>query len=251
MLLVLIRNFTNKKITILTLFLLIIGFIFKGLSIGAILGEIPSRYTNNASILVLYKNYPSSLLMLVKQFLNGDFVLIYANMAISYILGRIGFINSMDKKIELKQVLFALIFYSIFGAFYYGSNYLGIHYNSFFRIFIVNLFWYSGAAFYWLLFIWLYNHAKWFHILSSKFEPYGKCGLTNYTMQGFLGVIFFYFIGIRYWELSFSIVLFCSVVFFILQALFCSLWLHYFKNGPLEYLWRCATERKWLPIKNK
>lgn len=75
-----------------------------------------------------------------------------------------------------------------------------------------------------------------------------KCGLTNFSMQGFLGIIIFYYAGIGYLGLSYSVVLSGSIVFFIIQALFCAVWLSYFKNGPLEYLWRCATERKWLPL---
>ena len=248
-LLVLIRNLSNKKIYVLTGVLIAIGLGLKGLEFGNRI-ELDTRYIRDSSMLQFFKSYPLSLLMLFKQFLNGDFILIYANMAIGYVLGRIGFVESMDKRIELKHVMLSLAFYVVFGMICYGSTYVGVSMNHFIRVYILNLFWYSGAAFYWLLFIWLYNHFKWFHKLSSLFEPYGKCGLTNYTMQGFVGVLIFYFAGVSYLGLPYSIVLVGSIVFFIIQALFSSLWLKYFKNGPFEYLWRCATERKWLPIKN-
>lgn len=247
MLLVFIRNLSNKRIYVLIGVLMVLGLWLKGLDFGNRI-NLTTRYIRDISMLQFFKSYPLSLLMLVKQFLNGDFILIYANMAIGYVLGRIGFVESMDKCIESRHVFLSLTIYAVLGMICYGSPYVGFRMNHFIRVFTLNLFWYSGAAFYWLFFIWLYNHVKWFHKLSSLFEAYGKCGLTNYSMQGFLGILIFYYAGIGYWGLSYSVVLSGSIVFFIIQALFCAVWLSYFKNGPLEYLWRCATERKWLPL---
>ena len=157
----------------------------------------------------------------------------------------------MDKRLAFRHVLIALALYCFFGLVYYGCIYLHINIQPLLSRFVLNLFYYCGAAFYWILFIWLYNHIKWFHGLSAFFESYGKCGLTNYSMQGFIGIIVFYFLEIGYLKLPFTIVFAYSMVFFVLQALFSFFWLKKYRNGPFEYLWRCATERKWLQLINK
>ena len=243
MALVLIRNLSNKRIIIFSIVFIIIGVVLQWLEFGSII-QIPSRYVKGGGVKHLLTSYPISLLGLAKQFLNGDFFIIFANMAIGYVLGRVGFIESMDKKLTFKQVVISLVLYCILGFIYYGCVYYRISVHPLLNKFVLNLFYYCGAAFYWLLFIWLYNHVKWFHELSLFFESYGKCGLTNYSMQGFIGIIIFYFLEIGYLKLPFTILFVYSIFFFVLQMLFSFFWLKKYKNGPFEYLWRCATERK-------
>lgn len=249
MFLVLIRSLSNKKIFSVIVLMLFIGWGLRLIQLGSFIDP-PNRYIKDISFIQFVFTYKYSLLVLAKQFLNGDFFVIYANMAIGYVLGRIHFIESMDNRLMFKHVMLALAVYIVFGMIRFGCMYLNIRIIPVVNLIVLNGFYYSGAVFYWVLFIWLYNHLNWFHKLSAFFEPYGKCGLTNYTMQGFVGIIVFYFVGVAYLGLPFSIVFVFSVVFFVLQALFSYFWLKHFKNGPLEYLWRCATEKKWLPIKN-
>lgn len=52
--------------------------------------------------------------------------------------------------------------------------------------------------------------------------------------------------GFKYQSITFYVC--AALVFYVIQLLFSYHWLKKYKNGPLEYLWRCATERKWLPL---
>ena len=95
-------------------------------------------------------------------------------------------------------------------------------------------------------------YAELFLLLYYKFypklrflEPYGKLGLTNYSMQGLLGVILSSVLFVpNHW--AFEYVLLTMLLFYIIQVLFSIMWLRHFKYGPLEWLWRCITERKWM-----
>lgn len=248
-LLVLIRNKSNKFHYGLIAIFIFLSLYLKSLDLGALL-NIPSRYTDNLSFRQYILSYPISLLVLIKQFLNGDFFMIYANMVIGYLLGRSGFVESMDNSVKVNKVILFFVAYIFLGVVYYGHNYLGIPFGRFVGLMTLYLFWYFGAAFYWLFFIWLYNNRS-VHGFLKFFDSYGKLGLTNYTFQGFVGVLCFFFGECFFKGNSFSIIFIISLLFFLIQSLFSKLWLSYFKNGPLEYLWRCATEKKWLPIKLK
>lgn len=101
-----------------------------------------------------------------------------------------------------------------------------------------------GSICYAIAFLWIYYKSNLFTFL----EPYGKLGLTNYAFQSIVGVtlcaVFFKPRG-----LTFEWLVLTMVVFYAIQVLFSILWLKRFRYGPLEYLWRCATERRILSNK--
>lgn len=102
-----------------------------------------------------------------------------------------------------------------------------------------------GALCYAILFFMIYNKTyPFFRFL----EPYGKLGLTNYSMQGIVGVILTALFFIPY-HWPFEYILVAMLLFYVLQVVFSIIWLKHFKYGPLEWLWRCATEKKWLTNK--
>ena len=45
--------------------------------------------------------------------------------------------------------------------------------------------------------------------------------------------------------------LFLGIGFFIIQIILSTIWLKYFNYGPLEWLWRSATYRKWQPMRKR
>ena len=241
-----LRKMSNSQIICIVVAFLIAGIAFVSLDYGSIIGY-PARYIDGASFWEFLGTYPSTLLMLVKDFLNGYYFLIFASMGIGYLLGRLGFVETMDSSLRGRHVIMSFAAYALLGALYYGTGYLGLGSESFLSGLIHRLLCYGGAAFYWILFIWLYNKSKVCHGMFSLFEPYGRLGLTNYTMQGFFGILIFYFFGVAKLGVPFLMVFLFATLFFILQALFSALWVKRFRYGPFEYLWRCATERKWLP----
>ncbi|MBQ4376536.1 MAG: DUF418 domain-containing protein [Bacteroidales bacterium] len=40
-----------------------------------------------------------------------------------------------------------------------------------------------------------------------------------------------------------------AVAVFVVELLLCRLWLHYFKFGPLEWIWRMLTYGMWLSLR--
>jgi uncharacterized membrane protein YeiB len=102
-----------------------------------------------------------------------------------------------------------------------------------------------GSFSYALLFLLLYYKTyPFFRFL----EPYGKLGLTNYSMQGVVGVVLG---GLVFAPRHLPITQFIltMILFFFVQLAFSTIWLKYYKYGPLEWVWRCGIERRW--IKNK
>jgi uncharacterized protein len=79
--------------------------------------------------------------------------------------------------------------------------------------------------------------------------PVGKMGLTTYIMQTVFGLLVFYGYGLGQLVVignSMSVII--GILFFGFQIIYSKLWLTYFNNGPLEWLWRSGTYLKWQPM---
>ena len=81
-------------------------------------------------------------------------------------------------------------------------------------------------------------------------KNYGRMSLTSYIGQTVLGIIVFYpMIAFGYFAtLSLTNVYLITIIILIFQIGFSILWLKYFAFGPIEYLWRCAINKKWYPL---
>jgi len=98
---------------------------------------------------------------------------------------------------------------------------------------------------------WLYFNTKWKMILLPL-KYAGRMALTNYIMQSFIGLILFSSIGFKLYEtLSPSQTLTTAILVFVFQVILSKIWLTYFKFGPLEWVWRCLTYIKLIPIKKR
>lgn len=77
----------------------------------------------------------------------------------------------------------------------------------------------------------------------------GRTALTNYLIQSFCGIFLFYGIGfglagqIGGWSLYFI-----GLTVFLSQCLASFLWLRRFRFGPVEWLWRSMTYRKYIRL---
>jgi uncharacterized protein len=94
---------------------------------------------------------------------------------------------------------------------------------------------------------WLYHR-----VFVSRFliplSLIGKMAFSNYLMQSVIGVFFFYGIGLGYFAtMGLAQLWLMALLVFIAQVVLSSLWLTYFKQGPLEWLWRCLTAGKISP----
>ena len=153
---------------------------------------------------------------------------------LGYFFAKVGIVDNLSKYSNLRNVL-------VFALLYVVSLFLSHVTGTSLFLSFRNLF---GAVFYALLFLTLYYWLS-KYISFSWLESYGKLGLTNYCAQNICGVIFISTIFIPE-QVNFIIILCCSVVFYIIQILFSVIWLRYYKFGPLEWLWRCLTNMKFV-----
>jgi len=80
----------------------------------------------------------------------------------------------------------------------------------------------------------------------SVLAPVGKMAFSNYIMHSLIGNFVFLGAGLGYiGKVGPFYYTFFGIGVFIVQIFISTLWLKYFNYGPLEWLWRSATYRKW------
>ncbi|HXB41928.1 MAG TPA: DUF418 domain-containing protein [Bacteroidia bacterium] len=92
------------------------------------------------------------------------------------------------------------------------------------------------------LILWIYQMG-WFKKVMHLFASLGRMAFTNYLMQNILCVIFFFGFGmfakIEYYQLHYVV-----LVIWVIQLIFSLTWLHFYKMGPFEWIWRRLTYGK-------
>ncbi|RYF83765.1 MAG: DUF418 domain-containing protein, partial [Chitinophagaceae bacterium] len=87
---------------------------------------------------------------------------------------------------------------------------------------------------------------KWLQV----FAPVGKMAFSNYVFQTLVGSIVFLNAGLGYMgklgPVAYTVF---GVGVYIAQIILSQAWLNRFQYGPLEWLWRSATYKKWQSLK--
>jgi uncharacterized protein len=79
----------------------------------------------------------------------------------------------------------------------------------------------------------------------SVLAPAGRMTLTNYVMQSVLGWAVFYGSGLGlYLRVGPALSLLIALALCGFQVVYSTLWLRYFRMGPLEWTWRWAVQGK-------
>ena len=104
-----------------------------------------------------------------------------------------------------------------------------------------------------LFYVWLVAYLfqfKWWQRVLKPLRYAGRMALTNYLLQSLIGLFLFSSIGLGWYEsLSPFQTLVLAISVFIFQVLLSTLWLSYFLFGPMEWVWRCISYWKWLPLR--
>lgn len=91
----------------------------------------------------------------------------------------------------------------------------------------------------------LYQSISWKKILNVL-APVGKMAFSNYLFQTFVGTVVFLGAGFgMIMKVGPAYLTVFGVLVFIVQILISYCWLRYFNYGPIEWLWRSATYKKW------
>ena len=86
--------------------------------------------------------------------------------------------------------------------------------------------------------------------IMSLVAPAGKMAFSNYIMQSLIGNFVFLGAGLGYmWKVGPVYYTIFGVLVFIGQVIISSIWLRFFNYGPVEWLWRSATYKKWQPMR--
>ena len=180
------------------------------------------RYQTESSIYDIIM-YPYAIVDYLRIVIDGGIFSTFSWFVFGYWLGVIGFIENLESKITKKVVAISWLLYVIFlllPHFFQGGIIMK---------FACNLF----ATFsYALTVIYVYYKSEICQKCLSKLEAYGKLGLTNYSLQGILGVIIVSEFALYRFPLSIVLVIF--IFFYVCQAVFSYYWLSKFKYGPME-----------------
>jgi uncharacterized protein len=83
----------------------------------------------------------------------------------------------------------------------------------------------------------------------AQLAPLGKMGLTTYLLQSVFLAIVFYGIGFGMMgKLGHAAATAIGLAFFVAQVFMARWWLARMSMGPVEWLWRSATQLKWQPV---
>ncbi len=88
------------------------------------------------------------------------------------------------------------------------------------------------------------------NILKKGLAAVGRMALTNYVMHSVICMFIFYSFGfglfgkLQRYELYYVV-----AGIWVFQIIASPIWLHYFRFGPLEWLWRSLTYRKLQPMR--
>ncbi len=86
--------------------------------------------------------------------------------------------------------------------------------------------------------------------ILSVLAPAGKMAFTNYIMQSLIGNFVFLGAGLGYMgQVGPVYYTLFGLLVFIVQVNISTIWLKYFHYGPVEWLWRSATYKKWQPMR--
>ncbi len=198
--------------------------------------RLPERYVEGATLCSVL-SYP--MIDSIKDYLFGIFnenmFGCLSRFIIGYALAKMGVIENLDNLCNKRNVLIA---FAICAVLTFVSPYYA---PLFFYTYLLD------SLFYAMLFVFIYNKAsKYLHFL----ENYGRLGLSNYFMQGVLGVTYFTVYGIPN-KVSVTVSLLTMLGVYCLQILFSTIWLKNFKFGPFEWIWRCLTSFKFISMRIK
>lgn len=176
---------------------------------------------------------------------------------IGYVLGRSGFytrINQYKKTLYIIIVIGLLIglpanYYLARYMSYFMADYWQLKINGLYQTIAYALGVMPLALVYVAVFMLSFQTDIGKKILSVL-APVGKMAFSNYIMHTLIGSFVFLNAGLGYMEKVGPVyyTLF-GIAVFTIQIFLSTVWLRYFNYGPLEWIWRSATYKKWQTLK--
>lgn len=84
--------------------------------------------------------------------------------------------------------------------------------------------------------------------ILNVMAPAGKMALSNYIIHTLIGIFAFTGLGFAFNPIGPTAWTIFALVVFVIQIIFSTIWFRFCNYGPLEWLWRSATYRRWQPM---
>ena len=178
---------------------------------------------------------------------------------IGYALGRSDFYKNIDRHKKTLYIIIALGLLIGLPANFYLARYMSYFMNDYWNLKMNGLYQtisYSlGVAPLAMAYVGLIMLS--FQTTAGKkiltvLAPVGKMAFSNYMMHSFIGNFVFLHAGLGYiGKVGPVYYTLFGVAVFIIQIILSTVWLKYFNYGPVEWLWRSATYKKWQPFTKK
>jgi uncharacterized protein len=95
----------------------------------------------------------------------------------------------------------------------------------------------------------LWQKPAWRRLLAVL-APVGRMALTNYLMQTVICITIFYGYGFgQFGKYGAARATLIALTVFVVQIVLSAVWLKFFAYGPMEWIWRQLTYRKWLSLR--
>lgn len=187
----------------------------------------------------------------IQEFIDGNRAFkVMGLFLIGFYIGRNQlYANLFEKKLLLKRVLIYGATIGLPFSFLYAWSALNGHswglvtHSVLYAISVFPL----GLAYTAVICLWYLRHKE-SYVVKILAAP-GQMALSNYIGQSVWGILIFYGIGFGLGaNTGLVYVLLIAVGVYIVELFFSLLWLHYFQYGPLEWIWRMMTYKKWLNL---
>jgi uncharacterized protein len=175
---------------------------------------------------------------------------------IGYVVGRSDFYKNIvhNKKIIYWVIAFGFIVGLPANYFlaYYMSNFMNDYWtlkaNGFYQT-IAYAFGVAPLGFAYIGLFMLSFQTKIGNKMMAILTPVGKMAFSNYIMHSLIGNFVFLNAGLGFMgQVGPVYSTLFGILVFIIQIIFSTLWLRYFNFGPVEWIWRSATYKKWQPM---
>lgn len=94
------------------------------------------------------------------------------------------------------------------------------------------------------------SKCAWAGVITVPLAAVGRMALTNYFTHTLLCTTFFYGYGLGYFaQIEYPRLWLVVLGVWAINIIFSLLWLRVFSMGPFEWLWRCLTYRRLVPIR--
>ena len=174
-----------------------------------------------------------------------------------YLMGREGFYKKAldDKGLLVKMAIAGILIglpanYAL-ANYMEGDGYYNLTLQGWYQT-VVYALGVAPLAFAYMAIFFLLAHSRVGRGILQQFRYVGKMAFSNYILHSVIGLFFFTGVGLAldrqvgplyYTLFGFTV--------FLVQIVLSRIWLHYFEYGPVEWIWRSATYRKWQPMKKK